>query len=98
MYGGWLGTASATTTQSDLQLFPNPSTGRFTISGTVEGSGDAGIEVTDMLGRNVYQSTTAIKNGRIYAVTNLDGKLPAGSYTVKVSYANGNKVFHVVVN
>lgn len=80
-------TMGNTTTASSSSVFPNPATGVF----TVETGGAATMEIFNIAGQLVYtQSTTDSK-----AVVEL--KQPSGTYTVKVSTANGTESHKVTL-
>ena len=84
----------------DLSLFPNPNTGNFILSGTVDAALDkeAVIEISDMLGRIVYTGTVAPQNGAIRKVIALDNDIASGPYLLHVHTDTGNTTFHFVIS
>ena len=99
IYGqGWLSVGAVQAGSSDFSLFPNPNTGSFTLSGTVNGAQDkeVNLEVTDMLGRTVYTGKTMPQNGTVRAEIKL-GNEAAGSYLLRVNTETGTQSFHFVI-
>jgi hypothetical protein len=83
----------------DIQLFPNPNKGSFTIKGTLSTQEDeeAAIEITDMLGQVIYQNKILTQGGNINEQIQLSRSLANGMYIVSLRSATDNKVFHVVI-
>ncbi len=99
IYGqGWLSVGAVRGGRDDFSLFPNPNTGSFTLSGTMNATQDkeVSLEVTDMLGRTVYTGTTLPQNGTVRAEIKL-GTEAAGSYLLRVNTETGTQAFHFVV-
>lgn len=67
-------------TQTELKIFPNPSTGQFTIQGIADGNWQ--MNVTDITGRIVSSSFITINNAQYIA--NL-GSLAVGNYQLTFS-------------
>jgi hypothetical protein len=42
---------------SQLNYYPNPSGGKFTLDFNLEGKGEITVKVTDLVGKNVYKET-----------------------------------------
>ena len=81
---------------ADLQLFPNPNSGSFTISGTINEDKQATIEVLNPIGQVVYKTVARIING------NLDHKVQmsrpaAGVYFVKINWSQGSYTQRIVI-
>jgi type IX secretion system substrate protein len=68
----------------EFKIYPNPNNGQFTIE--LPSSGNQQIEVTDLLGKQVYSQTATQSTAQI----NLQG-YPKGIYIVKVN--SGEKTF-----
>ncbi|HXU28349.1 MAG TPA: T9SS type A sorting domain-containing protein [Bacteroidia bacterium] len=64
-------------------VYPNPNKGYFIVS---SGEGSKFIEISDMLGNVIYQTTSSEQNHYV----NLVDKSP-GVYYVKITFANSNK-------
>ena len=97
--GSYLGVSSITQGMGDISLYPNPNTGSFLLSGTINaGSGSAvTYEVSNMLGQVVYRGTTTPQNGRINERITL-GNAAAGSYLLRVNTDAGSQTFHFVIS
>ena len=95
---GYLSASSLSAT-NDLSLFPNPNTGSFVLSGTLTTGVDKDVtlEVSDMLGRTVYNGKTTPRNGAVRAEINLAGDISAGTYLLRVYTETGIQTFHFVV-
>jgi hypothetical protein len=73
---------------AEFKLFPNPNNGTFKIAiNGIEGSQDAQLEITNLLGEVVYQTATNSVNGRIQQDINLQN-ISAGTYFVRIITAN----------
>jgi len=82
----------------EVSLYPNPNSGMFTIKGPIENTDEeVNIVVTDLLGQQVYHSTTVVRNGMLNAEVQLGKSVANGMYLVSVQTAAGVMVFHVVV-
>ncbi|MES2701629.1 MAG: PKD domain-containing protein [Bacteroidota bacterium] len=94
-----LGVVTASTGHSDVQLLPNPSTGTFTIKGTLPTASNkpVRIEVTDMLGQKVFTSEIAATGGKIDQQVTLSNTLANGVYMVRLTGESIGKAFHLVI-
>jgi len=82
------GIANITNTNTEFRLFPNPNNGTFkVVINGIEGSQDARLEITNLLGEVVYQTATHSVNGRIQQDVNLQN-ISAGTYFVRIITAN----------
>jgi len=83
----------------DLLLFPNPSNGSITLSGTLEGNAanELDIEINDVLGHVVYRGKAAAQNGVVNQQINLDSNMPDGAYLLRVSADAYSHVFRFVI-
>lgn len=82
-----------------MSLYPNPNGGRFSVNGTLRSHDDqqAVIEVTDMLGHQVYKNAVEAPHGRLNTVINLDADLPNGLYLLIVNAGAESSVSRFVV-
>lgn len=74
----------------EAAIFPNPNKGTFSLTGYVAGmltSNEAKVEITDMLGRVVYNKTITVQKGYINEQISL-GNTVQGIYIVRIA-ANG---------
>ena len=100
IYGlNYLSVSTLSTSGNDLNLFPNPNTGSFTLSGTINTNGnkDVTLKVTDIMGRTVYTGTTAPQGGTIRTEIKLDNGIAAGTYLLRVYTETGTETFHFVI-
>ncbi len=83
----------------NLSLYPNPNTGSFILSGTVNtvSNEDVYFEVSDILGHIIYTGKAIPQNGMIQEQIRLDD-VAAGSYLMRVATGSGNEVFHFVIS
>jgi hypothetical protein len=84
---------------TNIMLVPNPNNGTFTILGTLQQGADESItmEITDMLGRAVYEKMIAAQNGTINEQVQLGNTVPPGMYIMNLRSGDVNKVIHFVV-
>ena len=75
---------------SDISVFPNPATETITISGLVGGEL---IAIMDMAGRTLMQIKTHNTKESISV-----GSIPAGTYLVRITKGNAEKMVKIVVN
>jgi len=83
---------------SSLNLFPNPTTGTFTLDLKLddEENSQAIIQVLNMLGQVVYDETTSIANGALQKEIQLSDAAADGMYLVKVMI--NDQVFSSQIN
>ena len=67
-----------------LELWPNPSRGRFTARFHSDGSGVASVSIVDALGRVLSRSTVAVPARSIVDLPIADSPLTAGWYGIRV--------------
>src|SRR5262249_53708594 len=84
-------------TGADIQLLPNPNKGAFTLKGTIGITGEATVEVTDMLGQIVYTTNVEANNGMINAQIQPGKNIANGMYIVTLRAGDMHKVFHMVI-
>ncbi len=83
---------------NSLSLFPNPNSGNFTLSGTVNNAnGTISYEVVNVLGQVIHKGTAVAKGGVIEHQVKLDKGIANGTYMLRVSGGNDQKVFHFVI-
>jgi hypothetical protein len=82
-----------------FMLTPNPNNGSFTINGTLASglSEAATVEVTDMLGRKIYNQQLMVTNGRINERIDLNSELANGMYLFNLHTSSENIQLHFVV-
>ncbi|MCB0700064.1 MAG: T9SS type A sorting domain-containing protein, partial [Chitinophagaceae bacterium] len=72
---------------ASFSIFPNPNSGTFTIKGDMKGSSAkfATVEIINALGQRVHTHQASLNNGAIDADISMDGNMPNGLYTVRIS-------------
>jgi hypothetical protein len=85
-------------TGNTLSIVPNPTKGRFTITGKMATDGLATITICNVLGQEVYKQTTSITAGTLTQDVVLAQHLAAGTYIVTVGSANGRTTLPLVLN
>jgi hypothetical protein len=85
--------------ESGLSLFPNPNKGEFMVKGMLGGNEEQEVtlEVDDMLGQVVYKNAITARAGKINIPIILGGNLPNGMYILNLRSAEGNSIFHFVL-
>lgn len=71
---------------TNLQLYPNPNNGSFTVKGSVSG-GDVTIEVVNAIGQVVYSEQLTVNNEQLDCSVNLH--VASGVYLLRVSSGDG---------
>ncbi|MCW3125358.1 MAG: hypothetical protein JWO03_1016 [Bacteroidetes bacterium] len=80
----------------NVQLYPNPNTGRFTLSYTADKSEELTIEVYDITGKKIYGDDWNVNSGK--NSKNLDlSKNSTGMYLVSVFSASGQSMIKIAV-
>lgn len=82
-------------TRQNLSVIPNPNSGSFTISGTlqnVSSTSEARIEVLDMVGKTIYKDVAPVDNGSIKKDIILGSDIANGVYLIKVINESNTKV------
>lgn len=84
---------------SEVVVVPNPTSGRFTIKGSLGTAIDEEVtfEVTNVIGQVVNKGSVVAKGGKINHEVTLDKALANGMYMLTLHTASGNMVFHLAV-
>jgi hypothetical protein len=90
-----LGVKQTTENENVFNVYPNPSNGNFTISGTLPDSKEATIEIFNELGQKVYSETAAMHGEKLNKQLNL--YLSPGIYTLHIMASNGATSIHRLV-
>ncbi|MDR3681323.1 MAG: T9SS type A sorting domain-containing protein [Flavipsychrobacter sp.] len=75
-------------TTDNIRLYPNPSNGSFTISGTLDMVTEATVEVIDVTGRVIYKEKLPVNNNELYQQLNLNAG--PGNYILKIQSRESN--------
>jgi hypothetical protein len=86
---GSLAVGNISSIANDLQLYPNPNEGSFTITCTLTGSKNAHIEVVNVLGQVVHKEYVTVHNNILNKHINLNG-ISTGTYILKVITETGS--------
>ena len=92
-----VGTALISYTGGDITILPNPNKGLFTINANFPGEQTVTIELTDVLGRQMYKQAATVVKGKLNALIELDAQLTNGVYLVHVSCDRSSVVRRVLV-
>lgn len=86
-------------TNSNMNVYPNPNKGSFTIKGSLPGisNEDATIQVTDVLGRVVHQQTLTVVNGNINAQISMATGIASGVYVLSLQSGTTKTITHFIV-
>jgi PKD repeat protein len=87
-------------TFKELNLFPNPNDGRFTIQGELQqaNAGDAHIEVLNALGQVVYKADAPVNGTELKLSVDLDSRASAGMYMVRITIGERTETMRFVLN
>ncbi|HXP48805.1 MAG TPA: T9SS type A sorting domain-containing protein, partial [Bacteroidia bacterium] len=82
------GIASIVHSPDNMLLYPNPNNGSFKISVKgIEGNQDAQLQITNLLGEVIYQTSTHAYNGMVQQDISLPN-VSAGTYFVRILTAS----------
>lgn len=83
---GILGVKNRYAQAAAIKLFPDPTSGAFTITGNIETSnGSANMEVMDIIGHLVASQTVHIENNNLNAEVHIPTNTPHGIYLFRIS-------------
>ncbi|HXP52531.1 MAG TPA: T9SS type A sorting domain-containing protein, partial [Bacteroidia bacterium] len=78
------GIATISNPNADLKLYPNPNNGAFKLSiSGIDNMQNAELEITNLMGQVVYQTTAQSSNGMIQQNINLQN-ISSGTYFVRI--------------
>lgn len=91
------GVANVSPEFENIELFPNPNNGSFTLKGMLSNinDGNVAIDVTNAIGQTVYSGNTAVINGALDQSVQLND-LPTGVYMLRLNKDGMGKVFRFV--
>jgi hypothetical protein len=89
------GLASASLMNS-LTVYPNPTKGSFTIGLTVEDMTEARIEIADVTGRMIYQTTERLSSGENSVPVELKN-VSSGIYSLRISQGGQTQLLKLVI-
>lgn len=94
-----VGVPSPQYAEETLQVFPNPNNGDFAVKGSLSGmpDGEVSLELTDVLGRVVYTTSTLLSNGELNARIMFNGYSHEGVYLLNLRSGTENRVFRILV-
>jgi len=83
------GVATISNPNANIKLYPNPNNGSFKLNiAGMESNQDAQLQITNLLGEVIYQTTARSANGMIQQDINLQS-INSGTYFVRIITANG---------
>ncbi len=80
----------------NIDIFPNPNTGTFTISGNLYNKSEATVEIMNTLGQLVYKEDLHLKNGALDTQIKLN-QAPSGVYMVTLKSGDGKYLRRMLV-
>lgn len=82
---------------SNFEVFPNPSQGKFTLSGIVEQSSrDLEFQILNIAGKVIMNEHAAINAGRVNHEFKLYETLAAGVYLLKITQGNHEQIIRLI--
>jgi hypothetical protein len=92
--GGATGISAASAWEGGLSIFPNPTTGTFTIA-AIANSSQVGkritIDVLNVFGQSVYHSEVAPQRAQWHYDVQLDQSLASGQYILRLKSTDGTR-------
>jgi hypothetical protein len=84
---------------ADITLLPNPTTGTFTIAGSLPTtSGEVKLEVVNMIGQVVHTQAETIQNSELNTSISLPSTLTNGAYLLRISGSEVSSVLRFMLN
>jgi hypothetical protein len=88
--------------ERQLDIFPNPNKGVFTIKGAIGvpiaiGNDEVSVVITDMIGQVVYKDVVTMANGNINAQVILSNGLARGVYMLGLRSGKESRVLYFVI-
>jgi hypothetical protein len=89
----------ATAAIADIQLYPNPNNGRFSVSGFLGSTFNetVSIVVTDVVGKVIYSSEARVENGKVNSAIEMGENIVNGMYFLKISPERGSWVRSFII-
>ena len=97
MNAGISGSDIGTLTITDLNIYPNPSSGAFKVSFTLPDNAPVGLKITDMEGKTVWKDTTQNFSGRYDNNIDLSTQ-PKAVYILEIMQNNKTMLKKLVIN
>lgn len=100
IYASFLDVNGVNANKTDISIFPNPTVGDFTLSGTIGilSSDEVAIEVRDLKGSTVFRKNTTARNGVLNEPLSLSRELAEGMYFVVVRSDASEKQLKLIIN
>jgi hypothetical protein len=81
----------------NLKVYPNPSTGLFTVSFNALEAGWAEVMITDVTGRVAHKQSVRVESGENQLAIDLIGN-PQGVYLLQLRQGEAKSVIRVILN
>jgi len=93
------GINQAVNTHDNLAIFPNPNNGKFRVAGALDAhiDEDVSVEIINMQGQPVYESTVFIYSGIINKQITLDKELPEGIYLLRIASGDETHMMRMLI-
>jgi hypothetical protein len=99
IYVQGLGIAEPGITTAGFNIYPDPNSGEFMVSGMFANTirGTASLTITNALGQVVYRGDVTVKDGGIEAHVKLNNTLANGMYLLQIKSADEQKVVRFIM-
>ena len=99
IYASFLGIDGVNANIADMNIFPNPANGDFTLTGSIGSANDneVNIDIRDLKGSLVYQRSVTVHNGTLNEPLSLSGQLSDGIYLVTVRTDTDEKQVKLII-
>lgn len=88
-----------TSLAGNLQLYPNPSDGKFNVDFSLEEDGPVSFQIINLNGQTLFEDNNLPYNkGNNKYIFNSSHKLPSGIYVLKIISAEFNRSIKLVIN
>lgn len=96
---GTTGVKQAATASLDVTVVPNPNKGIFTVKGStgLATDGEVTIQISNMLGQNIFSKNVAVANGVVNEQIMLNNNIANGMYLINIVSGTDHKVLHIVI-
>jgi hypothetical protein len=81
-----------------LAIVPNPTQGRFTITGKIATDGPVTVTISNVLGQEVYRQVATATAGMLMHDVVLGSQLAAGTYLVVINSTSGRTTLPLILN
>ncbi len=80
-----------------ISLYPNPNDGSFSLKGSLTGSREYAIEITDPVGKVIYQNVVSTTNNNLDTTIKLNKKTTPGLYFIRIQSGDAISTYRFMV-